>query len=82
MAKAKSSTAGKKQKIAKDLLEPPLLEETPPAVGPLAMVIVKKGSAQGAEEDELSSNSNKKQRLTPSRSADQVEAAAQPRQTH
>ncbi|KAK1644717.1 hypothetical protein QYE76_062522 [Lolium multiflorum] len=81
LAKAKASTAGKKRKTAKDLLEPPLLEDTPVAVGPLAMVIVKKGSAQGAEEDELNSDSNKKHRTTPSRSADQAEAAAQPRQT-
>ncbi|KAM0872962.1 hypothetical protein ACQ4PT_038411 [Festuca glaucescens] len=40
LAKTKPSTAGKKRKTTKNLQEPPLIEEAPAAVGPLAMVVV------------------------------------------
>jgi hypothetical protein len=78
----KLSTAGRKRKSAKDQKQLTLLLEAPSAtVEPLALVAADPGTVVGADKDVTSSDSNKKQRTTPTRSADQAEAAMQPRQT-
>jgi hypothetical protein len=77
--KTKPSTAGKKRKTAKVQNEA-LLLEAPPAVGLLAMVPVVAG-VSATQEDVHNSDSNKKQRTTPTRSADPAEAAMQLRPT-
>jgi hypothetical protein len=77
--KTKPSTAGKKRKTGKVQNEV-LLLEAPPAVGLLAMVPVVAG-VSATQKDVHNSDSNKKQRTTPTRSADPVEAAMQLRPT-
>jgi hypothetical protein len=58
------------------------IEEPSAQIGPLALtVVVKKGTVVAVEDDVTSTDSNKKLRSTPSRSADPAEAAEQPRQT-
>jgi hypothetical protein len=57
------------------------LEAPSASVEPLALVAADPGTVVGADKDVTSSDSNKKQRTTPTRSADQAEAAMQPRQT-
>jgi hypothetical protein len=58
-----------------------LLEAPPVVVGPLAIVAVTGAADTVTEDDVHSSDSNKKQKTTPSRSADQAATAAQSRQT-
>jgi hypothetical protein len=78
--KTKPSTSGKKRKTAKVQNEALLLEAPPAVVGPLAMVPVV-ASVSATQEDVHNSDSNKKQRTTPTRSADPAEAVMQPRPT-
>jgi hypothetical protein len=78
--KTKPSTAGKKRKTAKVQNEALLLEAPPAVIGPLAMVPVVAG-VSATQEDVHNLDSNKKQRTTPTRSADPAEAVMQPRPT-
>jgi hypothetical protein len=79
-ARAKLATTSKKRKTAK-AAEIPLLEAPPATVGSLALVTINDQAACVVEDDVISSDSNKKQKTTPSRSADQAEAVEQPRPT-
>ncbi|KAM0866647.1 hypothetical protein ACQ4PT_042495 [Festuca glaucescens] len=79
--RANPSAAGKKRKPTKSQAAALLIEESPNSFGPLALVPVTGGADAVAEEDVLSSDSNKKQKTSPSRSADPAAAAEQPRPT-
>jgi hypothetical protein len=80
---SKQSTGSKKRKNAKDQKQNTLLLEGPQtATDTLALTVA--GTlipVEAVDDDVLSSDSNKKQRTTPSRSADPAEAVSQPRQT-
>jgi hypothetical protein len=78
----KSSAAGKKRKSAK-MQHPPILmiEAAPVVSGNQAQVVADSGAVERADNDVHSSDSNKKQRTTPSRSADLAATAEQSRPT-
>ncbi|KAK1612361.1 hypothetical protein QYE76_036034 [Lolium multiflorum] len=76
----KQTTAGQKRKAKNS--NNLAIEEPSAQIGPLALTMVaKKGTVVAVEDDVTSTDSNKKLRSTPSRSADPAEAAEQPRQT-
>jgi hypothetical protein len=79
----KGSTAGQKRKPTNKQQDTLAIEAPSTQVGPLAMVTVNQdtGLAPCVEDDVHNLVSNKKQRTTTTRSANQAEAAAQPRQT-
>jgi hypothetical protein len=74
------STTGQKRKAQKSQKSQVLSSEQPEYANSLALVMVEKNSGLPfADEDVQVSDSNKKQRTTPFRSADQAEAVEQPR---
>jgi hypothetical protein len=75
----KPTTIGKNRKTARVQSNLPLLEAPPTPAGSLGLVTANDGKAKEVEDDVLSLDSNKKQRTTPSRSADLAEAVRKPR---